>query len=80
MPHKGVKGERSLHLCPAVRTHFRVQLKEDIMKKIKTFKREIFERYLNDKGMELLDMDYDNAKLINIGREKIMRKDEKSKE
>ena len=43
------------------------------MKKIKTFKREIFERYLNDKGMELLDMDYHNAKLINIGKEKIMR-------
>ena len=68
------------HLCPAVRTHFRVQLKENIMKKIKTFKREIFERYLSDKDMKELDIDYNNAKLINIGREKVMRKDVKPKE
>ena len=44
------------------------------MRKIKTFKREIFERYLNGKQLEDLEMDYHNAKLINIGREKVAKR------
>ena len=43
------------------------------MKKIKTFKREIFERYLGDKEMEDLETKYFRARLVNIGKTKIDR-------
>ena len=41
------------------------------MKKQRWFRREILERFMDDKEMEAFEAKYFRAKLINIGKEKI---------
>lgn len=48
------------------------------MKKQKYFKREIFERFLNEEELEKLEIDYIQARLVNIGKTKIDRSIKKS--
>ena len=43
------------------------------MKKIRWFRREILERFLDDKEMENFETKYFRAKLVNIGKTKIGR-------